>query len=69
MILSSPDPIWPERFLEEAERLSKIFGRQALYIHHIGSTSIPGLIAEPIIDIMPVVRDITAVATLYPLLR
>jgi GrpB-like predicted nucleotidyltransferase (UPF0157 family) len=30
-------------------------------IHHIGSTSVPGLAAKPIIDIMPVVRDIEQV--------
>ncbi|WP_368656689.1 GrpB family protein [Brevibacillus dissolubilis] len=36
----------------------KIFGDELVAIHHIGSTSIQGMLAKPIIDIMPVVRDI-----------
>ncbi len=45
-------------FAEEAEKLKSIFGDQIVNIHHIGSTSVPGLKAKPIIDIMPVVKDI-----------
>ena len=43
---------------EEADKLRKIFGLETLEIQHIGSTSVPGLTAKPIIDIMLVVRDI-----------
>ena len=46
------EPAWPERFREEASSIASVFG-------HIGSTSIPGMSAKPIIDIMPVVRDIS----------
>jgi len=46
---------------EEAIKLRRIFGEQLVAIHHIGSTSIPGLEAKPIIDIMPVVEDINSV--------
>ena len=60
------DPLWPERFREEAARLTIIFGQELVSIHHIGSTSIPGMCAKPIIDIMPVVRDIRRVENLYP---
>ena len=55
------DPAWPQRFREEAERLRAVFGRELIYIHHIGSTAVPGLAAKPIIDILPVVRNIDAV--------
>jgi len=55
------DPAWPRQFLEEAERLRAVFGRELVDIHHIGSTSVPGLAAKPIIDILPVVRDIGVV--------
>lgn len=55
------DPAWPRQFLEEAERLQAVFGRELVDIHHIGSTSVPGLAAKPIIDILPVVRDIGVV--------
>ncbi|MDA8443093.1 MAG: GrpB family protein [Peptococcaceae bacterium] len=44
-----------------AKQLRKIFGEELIALHHIGSTSVPGLKAKPIIDIMPVVRDIEVV--------
>ena len=43
---------WKEMFSKEKENLEKIFGDIALQIEHIGSTSIPGLSAKPIIDIL-----------------
>jgi GrpB-like predicted nucleotidyltransferase (UPF0157 family) len=46
------DPIWKERFLEEKTRLEIAFKGQALEIKHIGSTSVPGLAAKPVIDIL-----------------
>lgn len=52
---------WISIFEEEANRLHKIFGLEIIDIHHIGSTSINGLKAKPIIDIMPVVKDITRI--------
>lgn len=42
---------WVNEFNEEKEILSKIFGDIALKIEHVGSTSIDGLSAKPIIDI------------------
>ncbi|MFT4416643.1 GrpB family protein [Fredinandcohnia humi] len=50
---------WAVLFAEEAKKLNLIFGNEIVAIHHIGSTSVPGLKAKPIIDIMPVVKDIT----------
>lgn len=52
---------WDQMFNEEAERIKGIFADALVEIHHIGSTSVPGLRAKPIIDIMPVVRNIEAV--------
>jgi GrpB-like predicted nucleotidyltransferase (UPF0157 family) len=52
---------WPVLFLEEAEKLKNIFGKEVIAIHHIGSTSVPGLKAKPIIDMMPVVQSLDAV--------
>lgn len=49
---------WKKRFDEEAILLQKVFGLETQMIHHIGSTSVNGLSAKPIIDIMPVVLDI-----------
>lgn len=49
---------WSAMFSEEAEKLKLIYENEIIDIHHIGSTSVRGLKAKPIIDIMPVVRDI-----------
>jgi GrpB-like predicted nucleotidyltransferase (UPF0157 family) len=45
------DPAWPERFAELGRELRGGLGDVALRIDHIGSTSVPGLAAKPIIDL------------------
>lgn len=55
------EPIWAERYEEEASVIHKILGDNCVAIYHIGSTSVPGLAAKPIIDIMAVVRSLEAV--------
>ena len=55
------DPSWPEKYQQESAKISAIFGQELISIHHIGSTSIPRMSAKPIIDIMPLVRDIEVV--------
>lgn len=52
---------WALMYEKEVKILKHALGKNILEIHHIGSTSIPGLKAKPIIDIMPVVRDINLV--------
>src|ERR1700722_12450272 len=51
------DPCWPEKFQKHAEILSRALGSKALAIEHVGSTSVPGLAAKPIIDIIILVED------------
>ena len=51
-------PAWPAEYEAEAEKIKQILGGELIEIHHIGSTSVPGLKAKPILDILPVVRDI-----------
>ena len=55
------DPLWPLLFRKEADAISRILGDNLVLIHHIGSTSVPFLAAKPIIDIMPVVKDLSDV--------
>ena len=55
--LAEPDASWPAVFEEEAARLRAALGAQALLVEHVGSTSVPGLAAKPIIDIILVVAD------------
>jgi GrpB-like predicted nucleotidyltransferase (UPF0157 family)/aminoglycoside phosphotransferase (APT) family kinase protein/GNAT superfamily N-acetyltransferase len=52
---------WPQMCDIEAEKIKKALGDNCITIHHIGSTSIPGLAAKPIIDMVPIVHDISAV--------
>ncbi len=59
---------WPEKFAIEKENLKKVFGEAALEIEHIGSTSIPGLAAKPIIDIVVMIEDYRQAARFAPLL-
>ena len=51
------DPRWPELFAREADRIRSVLGDQALQVEHVGSTSVPGLCAKSIIDILLVVAD------------
>ena len=51
------DPQWPELFRLEADRIRTVLGSRALRIEHTGSTSVTGLVAKPIIDILLVVTD------------
>jgi GrpB-like predicted nucleotidyltransferase (UPF0157 family) len=55
------NPDWQPQYESEAARLRSVFGDLLVAIHHIGSTSVPGLHAKPLIDIMPIVRDIERV--------
>lgn len=57
---------WPGLFAAESTALAAAFGSQATEIQHVGSTSIPGLPAKPIIDILVVVDDIRQVDSLNP---
>jgi len=55
--LSEYDPMWPEKFAREAKEIRAALGERALRIEHIGSTSVAGLIAKPIIDMLLVVEN------------
>lgn len=55
------NPEWPAIFAAEAKLLQQALGNNCLHIHHIGSTSVPNLAAKPIIDILPIVKDIQTV--------
>ena len=51
------DERWPEVFRAHAERIAQSLGAVAMQVEHIGSTSVPGLGAKPIIDVLVVVED------------
>src|SRR5215469_9407334 len=55
--LAPYDPAWPSRYEAEAAKIGAALGEAALVLEHVGSTSIPGLCAKPIIDILLAVAD------------
>lgn len=57
IVLADYDPEWPVLFEREAGRIRTILGERALQVEHVGSTSVPGLAAKPIIDMVLVVAD------------
>jgi len=52
------NPEWPQLAASHVERL-RVLGSTLVIVHHIGSTSVPGLAAKPIIDLMPLVTTLT----------
>ena len=52
------DPAWEEGFETEAAALRSVLADEALAVHHIGSTSVPGLRAKPTIDVLIEAREI-----------
>ena len=59
VIVTAYDPLWPADFAAIAEEIRACLGNLALAIHHVGSTSVPGLVAKPIIDLDVVIADYT----------
>lgn len=63
------DAEWSVRFEREAARMREILGDHVVSIEHIGSTSVPGLAAKPIVDICPVVSGMDEGQTCAELLQ
>jgi GrpB-like predicted nucleotidyltransferase (UPF0157 family) len=64
MIVITPyDSAWAARYADEARKIREVLGDLAVRIDHVGSTSVPGLAAKPVIDIQ------VSVPSLVPLAR
>lgn len=59
--LSDYNEDWAEMFHTEVNVLKEIFGAEILRCEHFGSTSVPGMKAKPVIDMMCIVQDIDKV--------
>ncbi len=57
IVLAEYDPAWPSLYQVEAERIRALLGEQVVLVEHVGSTSVPGLVAKPRIDIVLTVPD------------
>jgi GrpB-like predicted nucleotidyltransferase (UPF0157 family) len=51
------DPAWPQLYAREADRIRGVLGDRVMRLEHAGSTSVPGLPAKPIIDVVLEVPD------------
>ena len=58
------NPLWPDQFTQEANRLTDALGPNVIDIHHIGSTAVPELAAKNEIDMILVVHDLAATRAL-----
>lgn len=66
IVIVDYDPTWPEQFRQLGTRLREALGPLALRIDHIGSTSVPGLAAKPILDCQISVASLEPVAAYLP---
>jgi len=58
------NPHWPTQFEIEAKNINDCLEDECLAIHHIGSTSVPGLSAKEDLDILLVINDLREVKRL-----
>jgi GrpB-like predicted nucleotidyltransferase (UPF0157 family) len=64
------DPAWPGRFAEQQGRAAALLAPWlAVPIEHIGSTSVPGLPAKPVIDMLAQVRSLAQAQDAVPPLQ
>ena len=77
VIIEEYNPKWPLLYEDEKNRILNVIGEKYENIEHIGSTSVPGLGAKPIIDIMIGFRTLSEAeecrceysAAVYPTLK
>jgi GrpB-like predicted nucleotidyltransferase (UPF0157 family) len=69
IIIADYDPTWPTKFEEEKACILTAADDYIEDIQHIGSTSVPGLGAKPIIDIMVGLRELSLVEKCVPPLQ
>jgi GrpB-like predicted nucleotidyltransferase (UPF0157 family) len=68
IVIVEPDPAWAARYEVEAARIREALGDLVVRIEHVGSTSVPGLPAKPIVDIDVQVPDSSDEAAYLPAL-
>ena len=58
IVIADYDPRWAAMYAEESARIKNAIGEWLSGIEHVGSTSVPGLAAKPVVDIMPGLRSL-----------
>jgi GrpB-like predicted nucleotidyltransferase (UPF0157 family) len=52
------DPSWAVLFEQERDRVAGVFDGAVVGIEHVGSTSVPGLSAKPVVDVLIGLRQL-----------
>jgi len=58
IVVRDYDEVWPVHFRAVRTRIRSALGARALAVEHIGSTSVPGLAAKPIVDVLVTIADV-----------
>lgn len=69
IVLADYDPDWPQQFEKVAAEIDEVLSDDVVLLEHVGSTSVPGLSAKPIIDMLLVVRDSSDEESYVPVLQ
>ncbi len=69
VLLEEYDPEWPRQFALEADKIRAALAERVILLEHVGSTSVPGLAAKPILDILLVVANSADEASYVPALE
>jgi GrpB-like predicted nucleotidyltransferase (UPF0157 family) len=69
IVIVDYDERWPARYEAERAAIAAALGASARRIEHVGSTSVPGLAAKPIVDIVVAVPDVDDEAAYVPQLE
>jgi glucokinase len=69
VVLHEPDPRWQTEGAVQAERVRGALGEVARAVEHVGSTSVPGLAAKPVLDLVVAVPDSTDEESYVPALE
>lgn len=64
--LASADPAWAHQYSAQEARIRTALGARALLVEHVGSTSVPGLAAKPVLDVQLLVADPADETTYVP---
>ena len=67
--LEDYNPLWKEDYLKEEKLLKEVLKDRIIEIEHIGSTSIEGLKAKPVIDILIVIKSLDEISEIEEILK
>lgn len=64
-LFSEPDPRWERRGARDVDRVRRALGALVRAVHHVGATSVPGLPAAPVLDLLAEVECLERLAAAH----